>query len=186
MESGGLHLRLECGERGAAACLADTLASNAVPSPARKSDGIDSGGLAAVRLRGKTAPQPIEQMGAATILVIDDEEVVRSVTQAILQRFGYNVLIASCGAEAVQVARTHPGEIHLAILDIGLPVISGLETFPLLKKERPGMKVIVSSGSALDVDSGAQALLDAGADSFLPKPFRMADLQQALRKTLDS
>ena len=74
--------------------------------------------------------------------------------------------------------------IHLAVLDLGLPIMSGKEAFPLLKEARPEMKVILLSG--FDSGDAAQELLHAGADAFLAKPFPMTNFGAKLREILDA
>lgn len=122
-------------------------------------------------------------IGTETVLVVDDEDMVVAVTKRILELFGYQVVCASNGREAVEIARTFPGEIQAAVLDLAMPVMGGAEAFPLLKKARPRMKVIVCSGYELDETS--QTLLDAGASAFLHKPFRPEQLGIEIRRALD-
>lgn len=120
--------------------------------------------------------------GAETVLLIDDEPVVVTVTQKMLERLGYRVLTATDGEEAVQLARSFDDDIHLAILDMGMPVMSGAEAYPLLMKAKPSMKVVVCSG--YEQDKAAQALLDAGASAFVQKPFGFGDLASAVGEAL--
>jgi PAS domain S-box-containing protein len=124
------------------------------------------------------APTP----AAETILVIDDEPIVLNVTREILERLGYHVLCAHDGQEAVGMARTYEGEIHLAVLDMGMPILGGAQAFPLLKAARPMMRVIISSG--YELDPAAQTLLDAGASAFIHKPFRSQVLASKIRMAL--
>ena len=117
-----------------------------------------------------------------TILIIEDDELVSRLALRMVTRFGHCPLVARDGLEAVKIARTYDGEIHLALLDMGLPIMSGEEAYPLLMEARPGLKVIIYSGYRLD--ASAQALLDAGASTFIQKPFRMHVLEQAIRQAL--
>ncbi len=121
--------------------------------------------------------------GTETILLIDDEPLVLRVVGDILESLGYTVLSANSGKAAVQVAQEHEGTIHVAILDLGMPVMGGKETFPLLRKARPEMKVIICSG--YDRQGDAEALLAAGADGFVSKPFLIEDLVPPMRAALD-
>ncbi|MEJ2540170.1 MAG: PAS domain S-box protein [Gemmatimonadota bacterium] len=122
--------------------------------------------------------------GRETILVIDDEAMVLRVVRGILERLGYTVLSADSGKRALEVARDHPGRIHLALLDLGMPVMGGKETFPLLKQARPDMKVMICSG--YDRKGDAAALLKAGADGFVSKPFLVDELVPPIRAVLDN
>ena len=122
--------------------------------------------------------------GTETILIIDDEPAVVNVIKRIVEHLGYKTLAARDGREAVQIARTFEGEIHLAILDMMMPVMNGPEAFPLLREARPQMKIIIISAFGLDASS--QSLLDAGASAFIPKPFRLAQLAGEIRGALDA
>lgn len=121
--------------------------------------------------------------GTETILIVDDEELLLALTATTLMHLGYQVLTANCGQEAIDVVREHEGDIHLVLLDMGMPVMDGPTTFPLLKKARPEMKVIIFSGYELDATT--QALLDAGASAFLEKPFALKKLGEEIRRVLD-
>ncbi len=121
--------------------------------------------------------------GTGTVLVVDDEPSVIDVTKRMLERLGYRTLTASNGHEAVELAKNFDGDIHLAILDMGMPVMGGAEAFPLLMAARPNLKVVVCSG--YELDRAAQALLDAGASAFVQKPFRRADLAPVVRAAID-
>jgi CheY-like chemotaxis protein len=121
--------------------------------------------------------------GSETILLIDDEEIVLGVTRRSLELLGYRVLTASHGQEAIDLALNHDGPIHLAIMDMSMPILSGPETYPLLIELRPAIKVIIASG--YELDDAAQALLDHGALAFLQKPFRLECLGREVRKALD-
>jgi len=129
-------------------------------------------------------PEITTPSGNETILVIDDEAVVLNTAMNILESFGYHVLLAVNGQEAVDIVQNFDGEIHLALLDMGMPILGGAETFPLIKKARPDIKVIICSG--YELDAAAQALLDAGADAFVQKPFRMEKLAREIRKIFDN
>ena len=122
--------------------------------------------------------------GTETVLVIEDEETILEITRAFLERLGYRVLEARTGKEGVEMARTHSGEIDLALLDIKLPDIPGDKVYPLIMKARPGMKVIVSSGYS--IDGPAREILDAGADGFIKKPFSVKSLSEKLKEVSKS
>ncbi len=117
--------------------------------------------------------------GTETVMIIDDEPLVSNVAKRMLERLGYKTLTASNGREAVELARSFAGDIHLAMLDIGMPVMGGAEAFPLLIEARPNLKVLICSG--YELDGAAQGLLDAGANAFVQKPFSMADLGPLIR-----
>jgi len=133
-----------------------------------------------------TAPPRPERerlTGTETILVIDDEEIVLDITKKLLENFGYRVLLACNGQEAVDIAQRFEGEIHLAVLDMSMPTMGGAEVYPLLRKVRPELKVMICSG--YELDTASQALLDAGACAFIQKPFRGESLGRQIRSILD-
>jgi len=122
--------------------------------------------------------------GQETILVIEDEELVMDLTRTVLKRLGYRVLEAETGRKALEMTRSFTGQIDLALLDIKLPDMTGIEVFSQIKKDRPDLKVVVCSGYA--VDGPVQDILDAGADGFIQKPFSLSLLSQKLAAVLDT
>ena len=120
--------------------------------------------------------------GTGTILVIEDEKPIMDVTRSILERLGYHVLEAETGQMAINVVQSFDGVIDLALLDILLPDMSGDTIYPLLMEARPNLKVIVFSGYAKE--GPIQKLLDEGAQDFIEKPFKIAELSQKLKKAL--
>jgi PAS domain S-box-containing protein len=121
--------------------------------------------------------------GTGTILVIEDEEMVMDVSRKMLEKLDYQVLQASNGAEAGNIAKTYNGDIDLAIMDVCLPDMMGGVLYPLISKARPEMKVIVSSG--YDIEGPAREILDAGAQGFIQKPYSFNALSEKLNEVLD-
>ena len=120
--------------------------------------------------------------GAATVLVVEDEESVLQVTADMLKTIGYQVLEARTGKEAVKIVHEYEGHIHVAILDLGLPDMEGSSAFGQLRQARPDMKVLLSSGYS--IDGPAQEIIDKGADGFLQKPYTLLVLSEELRDIL--
>jgi len=120
--------------------------------------------------------------GTGTILIIEDEEIVRDVTRAMLEKLGYRILETETAKQAISMAENFDGDIDLALLDIKLPDMEGGNLYPLIKKARQNLKVIVCSGYALD--GPAQEILDAGADGFLQKPFSIRTMSEILERVL--
>ena len=118
-----------------------------------------------------------------TILMIEDEDVVIEVTQAMLEMLGYRVMVAKTGKDAIHIAETFDGQIDLALLDIKLPDIDGRNLYPLIMKARSNLKVIVFSGYS--IDGPAREILDAGAQDFIQKPFSLATLSEKLKVVLE-
>ena len=117
-----------------------------------------------------------------TVLIVEDEEAVSDVTQGMLEKLGYRVIVAKTGKDAIYTVETFDGEIDLALLDINLPDMEGGKLYPLLMKARPNLKVIVFSGYT--IDGLARKILNAGAQDFLQKPFSLAILSEKLKKVL--
>ena len=121
--------------------------------------------------------------GTGTILMIEDEDVVIEVTQAMLEMLGYRVMVAKTGKDAIHIAETFDGQIDLALLDIKLPDIDGRNLYPLIMKARSNLKVIVFSGYS--IDGPAREILDAGAQDFIQKPFSIATLSEKLKEVFE-
>jgi len=127
------------------------------------------------------ADQPCQ--GTETILLVEDEEMVRNLIQEILSQQGYQLLVAPCGEEALQISRRHPGTIHLLLSDVVMPGLSGPEVAEQLSAQRPVMRTLFISGYAdRAMNSGD---LQEGMH-FLPKPFGPNDLAQKVRQVLAS
>jgi len=132
------------------------------------------------------APQVVSRgaalEGAGTILVVDDENAVRELTKKALERYGYRVLLAESGPEAIDIFKRHPSEISLVILDSGMPGMSGEETFPELRRIRPEVKVLISSGySEAETMSAFQGSQVTG---FVPKPYTAAHLAERVKAVI--
>jgi len=124
------------------------------------------------------------EQGTETILLVEDEALVRQVTRRILQHNGYTVLEASGGPEALLLSDRHPGPIHLTLTDVIMPEMSGRELVDNLIRQRPEMKVLYMSGHTENaiVHHG---VLDPGT-AFIQKPFRHFLLAHKVRQVLDS
>ena len=119
-----------------------------------------------------------------TILVVEDEGGIRALVRKILRRQGYRVLEAGAPDEAVEVARSHAGPIHLLVTDMTLPQKNGRELSEELLNVFPGMKVLYVSGYTDDASVYA-ADLPPGA-AFLQKPFTLGSLLKKVREILDA
>ena len=124
-----------------------------------------------------------EPGGQETILVVDDEEALRSVSQEVLEMHGYRVQVASRGEEALELYWNRTGEIDLVVLDLGMPGMGGRRCLKELLAMDPGVKVLVTSGYAQN--GLASDLGHDGARGFVGKPFRAQELLQAVRRVLD-
>jgi CheY-like chemotaxis protein len=121
--------------------------------------------------------------GSETILLAEDEEPVRKVLVRTLEKYGYKVLEAPNGLEAVQKAWGYPDPIHLLLTDTIMPKMNGKELADELSKSRPKMKVVFISGYPREVLS-QQGILHADIH-LIQKPFELEDLAREIRKILD-
>ena len=117
-----------------------------------------------------------------TILLVDDEQSVRSIILKILRRANYTVLEADGGAAAVALAESHPGRIDLVISDLYMPGLHGPAVAEKLAASRPGLKVLFISGYA-DTDLVGRSGVPSGAN-FLQKPFSAQDLTAAVEAAM--
>jgi CheY-like chemotaxis protein len=122
--------------------------------------------------------------GKETILVVEDEPVLRDLAQIILQECGYSVLAASSGPEALEMWAKHHDAIDLVLTDMAMPLgISGVDLARKLLAAKPSLKLIFASGYSMDeVDS---TFVRNGRASFLQKPYTHVTLAQAIRDCLD-
>ena len=139
---------------------------------------------AAEKARIEQSDKKILIGGDETVLLVDDEEMVRSLGNRILHSVGYKTLLANDGMEAVEIYQQKVSEIDLVILDLSMPRKSGRETMAELQQMNPKVKIIISSG--FDKSGDVQQLLEAGAYEFIQKPFQLQNLLKVIRKVLDS
>jgi PAS domain S-box-containing protein len=126
---------------------------------------------------------PSRPTGGETILLAEDEDVVRAAARRILAAQGYAVLEAFDGAEALTLAADHPGVIDLLVTDIVMPRKTGPQVAAELVSQRPGLKVLYVSGYA---DEAIVPLALAGRETaFVQKPFTHEGLAAAVRELLD-
>ena len=133
--------------------------------------------------REHAAGRPRPASGAETILVVEDEESVRTLARRVLESRGYTVLEAPDGEMALRLAAAHPGPIDLMLTDVVMPGMRGTALASHLAQARPGTAVLLMSGYAHEAvtDEG----LPAGS-AFLAKPFGPDELVQAVRGVLDA
>ena len=120
--------------------------------------------------------------GTGTILVVDDEELLRVTVQVMLTQLGYTVLTAANGAEGLALFREAHGTLDLVILDMIMPVMSGRQAFELMRELDPGVPVLLSSGFSKAED--LQEMTRAGLRGFIMKPYRILELSQAVAQAL--
>jgi CheY-like chemotaxis protein len=121
--------------------------------------------------------------GHATILLVDDERMVRDLVGAILQRHGYAVLEAHCGAEALRICREHAGPIHLLLTDVLMPEMNGRALAEQIRSFRPDIRILYMSGYTGHVFP--RHLDGQSAIAYIQKPFTSADLARKVREVLE-
>jgi len=120
--------------------------------------------------------------GTETILLAEDEEAIRNLAERSLRGYGYEVLAARDGVEAVSLLEAHP-EIAVAVLDVVMPRMGGKEACDAMQRIRPGLKALFTSGYSTDRIHESFVLLPG--IEFLPKPYGPAVLARRVREVLD-
>ena len=122
-------------------------------------------------------------VGTETILLVEDDDVVRELCQELLSGFGYEVIVAVNGKEALEIYHRDGKKISLVILDLIMPEMDGWQCLAKILRVDPKAKVIIASGY---IDSGiAKGMQAKGATGFVQKPFEMSQLLTTIREVLD-
>ena len=116
--------------------------------------------------------------GSGVVLVVDDESVVREMAGKVLEHHGYTVLLAEGGLQAIDIVRRYPGDIAAVILDLSMPGMGGVEVLHELRRIRPTLKVLVSSGFS---EAETMALFEGQyAAGFVQKPYSAQAIAEKL------
>jgi two-component system, cell cycle sensor histidine kinase and response regulator CckA len=132
------------------------------------------------------APRPAEKhdyRGDETILVVEDDQAVRDLTERMLTSAGYSVVSAGSGEQALRVCAERSQDIVLVVTDVVMPHISGRELADILRSKRPEVRILYMSGYT-DETITDQGVLGQG-DDFVIKPFGREQLLRAVRQALD-
>lgn len=135
----------------------------------------------------RTGKKPVGEKsasGSETVLVVDDEEFVVDIGRKLLEKLGYNALVARSGEEALDIYLENAHQIDLVILDMIMPGMSGSKTFDRLLEINPDIKVLLSSGYS--INGQAAGILEKGCSGFIQKPFNMQQLSEKVREILDT
>ncbi len=138
--------------------------------------------------RSEKAPIPIPVPpspptgGQETILLVDDEPMIRELGKTILTSYGYRVLLANDGLEAVEIYQQNADAIELVLLDLTMPNLSGKDALQQIREIDPNVRVVFASGYSADDLNLSD---DACILGFISKPFRPNELAQAVRTALD-
>ncbi len=122
--------------------------------------------------------------GNETILIIDDEEVIRDLGREILEDKDYRVLLAEDGEKGTAIFRERHAQIDMVLLDMVMPGKNGVEVFRELKSIDPEVKVVLVSGYSMD--EKAREVLENGALAFIRKPYHPGELLKKIRELLES
>ena len=122
--------------------------------------------------------------GSETILLVDDEDIILDVGQAMLKELGYRVVISKSGSEAIEKITDFGNEIDLVIIDLVMPGMDGGKTFDRIREIHPQMPVLLSSGYA--VNRQATEILQRGCNGFIQKPFNIAELSRKIRHIVEA
>jgi PAS domain S-box-containing protein len=118
------------------------------------------------------------------VLVVDDEVAVRQITQQTLETFGYRVVLANDGAEAVAIYAHRSAEVAVVLTDMMMPIMDGPATIEVLRRINPAVRIIGASG--LSSNGHVARANELGVKQFLPKPYTAETLLKALQKVLSS
>ncbi len=129
-----------------------------------------------------SAPAPLLQASACTILVVDDETMVRAVAKRVLEQADHRVLVAADGVEALELFDEDPSAIDAVLLDLSMPGMDGRQTLAELRARDPRLPVVLASGFSAAADERAWA--DDPATHFIGKPYNIDALLTALHRAL--
>lgn len=122
--------------------------------------------------------------GEGLVLVVDDEEMIRVLAQRVLEKFGFQVMTAADGRQAVELFTSHAAEFAAVLLDVTMPNLDGTQTFYELRKIRPDLPVILSSGYL--EHEATREIVDQRLAGFLHKPYLPMDLIEKVREALEA
>ncbi len=151
----------------------------------------DQGTTFTILLPAVAGPAPAEEpvriagparRGAGTVLIVDDEEPIRSFARRALERAGYRVLAAPDGVEAMDLFRAHGADIGVVLLDLTMPIMDGREVLGRLRAIDPGVRIVLSSGFS-EHDLAARG--EAGDERFLQKPYLLGALLETVQAVMD-
>ncbi len=135
------------------------------------------------KLPSTAAPEPApEWRGSGCILVVDDEAPIRSAATHVLKRFGFDVLVATDGVEALEILAQNHADIRLIITDLTMPRLNGFETANEVARLHPGLPVVVMSG--FSEETATERFAQLPIQGYLQKPFTVQMLEKILRRVM--
>jgi two-component system, cell cycle sensor histidine kinase and response regulator CckA len=129
-------------------------------------------------------PPPSDTFATETVLLVEDQELVRKLAQRVLARKGYKVLEALDGEKALEICEDYRGSIDLLLTDVVMPKMNGKQLYDKISKAMPGLQVLYMSGYT-DNEIAHHGVLEPGVN-FLQKPFRPDALIRAVRQAIDA
>ncbi len=123
-------------------------------------------------------------LGEGLVMVVDDEEVMRTTASNILKKLGYDTVTARDGEEAVEIFKQRHAEIVLTLLDLSMPKLSGKEAYEEMRKIEPKLKVLIVSGLASE--DRINEVISLGANGFIKKPYGMVELARDVKTAITS
>ena len=139
-----------------------------------------AGGPSTPAARCESTAVPARSNG--TVLVVEDEETIRISAQRMIQRSGFSVLTASGGREALRLFREHQHEVTCVLLDLTMPDLDGAETFRELRRIRPDVRVILTSGHS--EEAATERFTGLGLAGFVQKPYQLDTLTARIQEAL--
>jgi len=134
--------------------------------------------------RAETPEEQVEpRRGSETILLADDEEILRDLGTNILENFGYHVLVAGDGQGALEMYKAHRGSISLVLLDLNMPKLDGVSCMTEILKLDPHARVLIATGLLEYVTD--ETVMNRGASGFVSKPYSTRKLLSQVREILD-
>lgn len=118
--------------------------------------------------------------GAATILVVDDQDAVRRLARRMLEKAGFEVVDAASSVDALEIARARSDGFDLVLTDVQMPDMNGIELTRVLREERPDLPVVLVSGSFADVEIPSEI----GSVRLLEKPYTLAEITETVGSVL--
>jgi len=126
------------------------------------------------------------QGGTETVLIVEDEPALRKLGRAVLERYGYHVLEAASGTEALSVWRENEGKVDLLLTDMVMPDgLTGRQLAETLRLEKPGLRTVFMSGYSAEIGNSNTGFILRQWAHFLQKPFASRALAETVRKSLD-
>jgi CheY-like chemotaxis protein len=128
----------------------------------------------------RNLPAPV--VGKGTILIVDDQPMVRQVARRFLSQFGFDIIEADNGQTAVEILRERAAEVRAVLVDLSMPQMGGKAALSAMREIRADLPAVLSSGYDATAIETSQAQL--GKVSFLQKPYRSSDLARSIQQVL--